>query len=139
MDPWADDKAFKNLANNRDLLLHKLSWHCASLECEACDGAVHYHIKQFRYREFDAKTGQTKDVYDEFEWNTEFQSVQLEGGVSQNRENTPEGTKCECFCHRQKTEHRRIVDAIPALPSKLKSTGKKLHEMLSAEEKKKLK
>jgi hypothetical protein len=143
-NPWEDDSAFKNLSRKEGLMLSKLSWHCASMECEACDGRIRYHVRRFKYTEWDAKTGKTEDKFEEFEWDTSFQSVQLEGGVIQSRENTPEGSRCECFCHRTKKisgDHpvvRRSIGEMVIEPY-VQREGKKVSEMLSAEEKEKLK
>jgi hypothetical protein len=132
-DPWKDDKSFENVSNREGLILHRLSWHCASLECEACDGRVRYHVKRFKYNEFNAKTGETVPKFEEFEWDTDFQSVQLTGGIIQSRENTPEGSRCECFCHRKMEGGPR--KSIPFV----RREGKTVHELLSPEERKSLK
>lgn len=137
-----DDEAFKNLAKRNGFMFHKLSYFCADIDCKNCDGRIHYNVKQFKERLWSAETGKFRDVYEDIVWNPEFRQVQLEGGVLQNRENTPEGSKCECFCHKSRPKNAgppQFAQNIPAIPSKLKSEGKKLHEMLSTEEKKNLK
>lgn len=133
-DPFKDDESFKNLSKREGMMLSRLSWHCANFECEACDGRIRYNVKRFRYKEFNAKTGATEDKFEEFEWNTEFQSVQLEGGVKQNRENTPEGSRCECFCHR-KVDKFGIKKIVPLE----RREGKQVHELLTEQEKESLK
>lgn len=111
---WKDDAAFNNLAKNKELKLHRLSYACFSLNCIDCDGVIHYRLKKeirgYRNGKFygpyrSAKTGIMVDEpeYEEVIWDTEQESVQLEGGVSQNSINTPEGSKCECHhCHGRK-------------------------------------
>jgi hypothetical protein len=127
-----DDEAFKNLAKKREFMLHKLSWHCANLECESCDGTVHYKIKKFLGRVFSAATGNYREEYEDIEWDTTFTQVQLEGGVLQSKENTPEGSKCECFCHKPRPTNF-VRNTTP------QGQGKKRHQMLSKEEKEALK
>jgi len=129
---FEDDAAFKNLAK-KPFSFHRLSWHCNVGDCGQCDGLVHYNVKVFQYKAYSEKTKQERDVYEDIVWDTNHNQVQLEGGVLQSRENTPEGSKCECFCHKP-----RPSTPIPAVPSKLKSEGKKLHEMLSPKAKKDL-
>ena len=126
IDP-GDDPAFKNLSNRRGLSFNRLSYQCCSLDCNHCDGRIHYNIRRFKFREFDARTGETKDVYEDYSWDTNHVQVQLEGGLLQDRNNTPEGSKCECFCHRPKTSFIRRQNIV--------SEGKKLHELLTEEDK----
>jgi hypothetical protein len=116
---WSDDDTFKNLANKEGLKLHRLSYPCFTLNCIDCDGKIHYKLKKEvkgfkgeivdgkleskwhgQYRS--AKTGQIEGEkeYEEVIWDTEQESVMLEGGLTQNPMNTPEGSKCECHhCH----------------------------------------
>jgi hypothetical protein len=101
-DVWKDDDAFRNLANKPGLTLNKLSWHCASLGCSDCDGIIRYKFKKFSHTEFNAKTGQANDIWEDFTWDYNHASVQIEGGDIQTPQNTPEGSKCQCFCHRSK-------------------------------------
>jgi hypothetical protein len=118
-DAWKDDAAFKNLANNKGLGFHRLSYACFSLNCIECDGKIHYKLKKevkgFKGKIVDGKlestwhgpyrsaeTGEMKGEkeFEEVMWDTTQESVQIEGGVTQNPINTPEGSKCECHhCH----------------------------------------
>lgn len=117
--PWANDDAFKNLAQNKNIGLRRLSYACFSLNCIDCDGFIHYRLKKevqgfrgemvngileskWHGQYLSAKTGKMEGEkeYEEVIWDTEQESVQLEGGMSQNPMNTPEGSKCECHhCH----------------------------------------
>lgn len=100
MGIWDDDPAFKALANNKSLTLKRLSWQCSNLMCDQCDGFIHYRFKKVKSEYIDARTGKKHQEIEDFEWNTEFESVQLEGGQIQDKYNTPEGSKCECHhCH----------------------------------------
>lgn len=139
MSGFEDDSAFNNLAK-QPFSFHRLSWHCNLLECPQCDGRIHYNVKRFKAKIFSAKTGQERDEYEDIAWNTNHNQVQLEHGVLQSRENTPEGSKCECFCHKprpkgagppQFTQGQDTIDK--------KAKGKKRHEMLTVDEKRSLK
>lgn len=112
-DVWKDDDAFRNLAKTPGLTLNKLSYHCASMGCSQCDGRIHYNFKKFSHHEVNAKTGEQKDVYIDFHWDWNHASVQLAGGAIQNPENTPEGSKCECFCHRS-PKYKRMIEGTPS-------------------------
>jgi hypothetical protein len=119
---WDKDPTFQNLAKKEGLKLHRLSYQCFNLDCVNCDGKIHYKIKKeitgFRGKMVDgvmqsewhgqyrsARTGKMegKREFEEIIWDTEMESVQIEGGASQNPMNTPEGSKCECHhCHGRK-------------------------------------
>jgi hypothetical protein len=118
-DAWKDDQSFNNLAKNKEIHFRRVSYACYSLNCIDCDGLIHYRllkeVKGFvgkmvdgvlqsewhgQYRS--AKTGKMEGEreFEEVFWDTEQESVMLEGGVVQNPINTPEGSKCECHhCH----------------------------------------
>jgi hypothetical protein len=98
---WASDAAFNNLSKQEGLILKRRSYQCAiELNCAGCDGTIHYRFKKFKTETIDFNTGQKKMEYEDYEWNTEFESIMLTNGATQNRINTPEGSKCEClFCH----------------------------------------
>ena len=100
MGNWDDDPAFKNLANNKFMKLNRLSWQCSNLMCEECDGFIHYKFKKVKAEYINAKTGKKEQEIEDFEWDTNHDSVQLEGGANQDKFNTPEGSRCECHhCH----------------------------------------
>lgn len=99
-DPWKDDLAFRALSENKGLTLKRLSWHCANFLCGECDGKIHYHLKKFKTQTISATTGKTTTEWEECNWDTDFESVQLTDGSTQNKQNTPEGSRCECMlCH----------------------------------------
>lgn len=103
---FEDDSAFKNLSKSERVKLHRLSYHCSQIDCPKCDGIIRYKfMKEVEgYHEdgggyYSAKTGEFVPKKQEmFEWDPEFNSVQLKGDV-QTKINTPEGAQCECFCH----------------------------------------
>ena len=100
MGIWDDDPAFKSLAGNKFMKLKRLSWQCSNLMCDQCDGFIHYKFKKVKAEYFNIKTGKKEQEIEDFVWDTDFESVQLEGGVTQNMQNTPEGSQCECHhCH----------------------------------------
>lgn len=100
MGIWDDDPTFKAIGNNKDIRLKHLSWQCSNLLCEDCDGFIHYKFKKVESEFVDATTGKVTQKIVDFEWDTEHESVLLDGGITQNRENTPEGSRCECHhCH----------------------------------------
>lgn len=100
MGLWDDDHTFKRLSEDKFLRLKRLSWQCSNLMCDQCDGFIHYEFKKVKSEYIDARTGKKHQEIENFKWDTEFESVQLEGGQTQNRENTPEGSRCECHhCH----------------------------------------
>lgn len=100
MGIWDKDPTFKSLGNNKDIHLRRLSWHCANLMCADCDGKIHYRFKKLRTESVDATTGKVTQEFEDYKWDTEFESVQIDGGQTQNEINTPEGSQCECHhCH----------------------------------------
>lgn len=116
---WDKDPAFKNLSDNKGISLRRLSYACFSLNCIDCDGIIHYMLKKeihgfkgeivngilesrWHGQVRNAQTGEMEGEpeYEVVMWDTEMESVQLDGGQSQNPQNTPEGSKCECHhCH----------------------------------------
>jgi len=138
MGLWDDDPAFNAIANNKDLKLKRLSWQCSNLLCIECDGKIHYKVKRVVSETIDARTGIRTPVWEEFEWDTEMQSIQLESGATQNKFNTPEGSICECqMCH-----GRPGYDdwkARGGKPKKLAKPSKYKQNELSKEEKEGLK
>jgi len=107
---WSKDPAFKGLADS-GMRLRRLSWHCANFKCIECDGKIHYKFKkEFRgvrdgkfyglYRNAMSGEMEGEQLFEDYVWDTEFESVQLDGGQSQNPINTPEGSTCQCHhCH----------------------------------------
>lgn len=112
-DVWKDDDTFKNLAKKTGLDFNKLSYHCASMACSECDKVIRYKFKKFSHKEFNATTGIQKDVYEDFVWDYNHASVQLSGGNIQTPKNTPEGSKCQCFCHRS-AKYKRMIEGTPS-------------------------
>lgn len=95
-----DDPTFKALSSNKDIHTKRLSWQCANLLCAQCDGFIHYKFKKVKTEYFNLKTGRKEQEIEDFEWDTEFNQVQIDGGQIQTKENTPEGSRCECHhCH----------------------------------------
>lgn len=136
-----DDDAFNNLSKKEGMLLHRLSYHCANLDCNVCDGKIHYKIREHKARLWSAATGKFRDEFEDKEWDPNFTQVQLEGGELQSKENTPEGSKCECFCHKARPKGAGPPRFLPtkAQEELAKSQGKKLHELLSTDDKRELK
>lgn len=97
---WNDDKDFKKLADTPGVICFRLSWFCASDYHSECDKTITYSFKKFSHQEFNATTGETKDVWEDFVWDYNHHSVQLSLGEIQTPFNTPSGSKCECHCHR---------------------------------------
>ena len=147
MGIWDDDPAFKRLAEDKFMRLKRLSWQCSNLMCAECDGFIHYRFKKVKAEYIDAKTGKKHQEIEDFEWDTEFESVQLEGGATQNRYNTPEGSKCECHhCHGRpgydkwkKRMQQKSQDAVPEFKLFRTRSSPYKQDELSPEEKENLK
>jgi hypothetical protein len=126
---WKTDATFNALAKG-PFNLRKRSYQCAiELACANCDGRIHYKFRKIKSETIDAQTGRRDILFEDYEWNTEFESIMVNGG-SQNRGNTPEGSKCECFCHDPKPKRNG---------SRLVVTPTGGMKELSYEERKKLK
>lgn len=141
MGLWDDDPAFKSLADNKSIRLKRLSWQCSNLMCDQCDGFIHYEFKKVKVEYFNTKTGKVEQEIEDFVWDTIFESVQLEGGQIQNRENTPENSKCECHhCHGRPGYDKWKAEKNKTIVSNLSSniTSKYKQNELSDEEKKNL-
>lgn len=108
---WDDDTAFKNISENKFVHFKRLSWQCSQLLCDQCDGFIHYKFKLLKPQVFNMETGKTEDEIIDFEWDTDFESVMIDGGQNQNIQNTPEGSKCECHhCHIRKAKVNESID-----------------------------
>lgn len=95
---WKTDETFKALEKG-PYGLRKRSYQCAiELACANCDGRIHYKFRKEKSRVIDFKTGIERTEFQDYEWNTAFESVMINCGT-QDRINTPEDSKCECFCH----------------------------------------
>lgn len=103
-----DDRSFKNLSNREGLNLHRLSYFCQQALCPECPGKISYKkVKEKVGYDPDTKKfyGPQGDERKFEDWDPEFDSVQLKGDI-QTKINTPEGSKCECFCHESKRKPR---------------------------------
>ena len=71
-DAWSDDAAFKNLAKNKGLGFHRLSYECFSLNCIKCDGKIHYKLK----KEVKGFKGKIVDGKLESKWHGPYRSAE---------------------------------------------------------------
>lgn len=96
---WNTDATFNALAKSPFHTFRRMSYQCGLLlDHDSCDRRIHYRFKKFKSESIDASTGIRKIEFEDYEWNTTFESIQIEGG-SQSRGNTPEGSPCQCMCH----------------------------------------
>jgi hypothetical protein len=110
-----DDRGFDNLSKRDGLELHRLSYHCQQALCPECDGVIRYSfMKEVEgFTEEGGYFDMQKNEYipkpqKMFHWDPEFNQTQLKGDI-QSKSNTPEGSKCECFCHGARKHKPRPV------------------------------
>jgi hypothetical protein len=96
----------------KGLHLNRTSYFCCINECPQCDETISYEFDYDKQTEIiDARTGEPtiehKTVH--IKWNPQQNGQILANGELQDPVNTPEGMKCECFCHME-TRRRNMAE-----------------------------
>jgi hypothetical protein len=99
----------------KGLHFNRTSYWCCTMQCRNCDEIIRYEFDYEKPSEvINAQTGRPFDEIQKvhISWDTQLNGQVLTNGQLQDPENTPEGTKCECFCHAE-TRRRNMAQNNP--------------------------
>jgi hypothetical protein len=100
----------------KGLHLNRTSYFCCINECPQCDETIKYEFDHDKQTEIeDARTGKIsiehKKVH--IKWDPQQNGQILANGELQDPQNTPEGMKCECFCHMETRRQNMAENKAP--------------------------